>query len=118
MRKILLTSAGFESEQIMKIFQGFFDKEPSTLKALFIPTAANNVSAIAVLPKCMNDLLSAGIQENNITVFDIHRNMPYDELFQFDVVYFTGGSPQYLLQRVNATGFNKSLNQYVSAHLV
>jgi len=28
-------------------------------------------------------------------------------------VYFTGGSPQYLLERINSTGFNRSLKQYI-----
>ena len=113
MRKILLTSAGFENERIMKIFHSFFDREPAGLKALFIPTAANNADAIAVLPKCMDDLLNARIQKNNITVFDLHRNMNYEELGRYDVVYFTGGSPHYLLERINATGFNKPLHEFV-----
>ena len=83
------------------------------LKALFIPTAANDADAIAVLPKCMNDLLNAGIPEKNIAVFDLHRNMPIEELRQYDLVYFTGGSPHYLLERINDTGFNRSLRQFI-----
>ena len=78
MRKILLTSAGFETKNIMEVFHSLFDKESTNLKALFIPTAANDADAIAVLPKCMNDLLNAGILEDNIAVFDLHRNMPYE----------------------------------------
>lgn len=113
MRKVLLTSSGFENKRIMEVFHSLFEREPSQLKALFVPTAANDVDAIAVLPKCMNDLLNAGIPEGNITVFDLHRNMPIEELSQYDVVYFTGGSPHYLLQRINDTGFNKSLEQFV-----
>ena len=113
MRKVLLTSSGFENERIIKIFHNLFDKETPQIKALFIPTAANNVAAIAVLPKCMNDLLKAGISENNITVFDLHRNMKYEELNQYDLVYFTGGSPHYLLERINSTGFNIPLRKFV-----
>ena len=113
MRKILLTSSGFETDRVMEVFRGLFDKEPTKMKALFVPTAANDADAITVLPKCMNDLLNAGIPKKNISVFDLHRNMPYEELNQFDLVYFTGGSPQYLLERVNATGFNISLRQFI-----
>ena len=113
MRKILLTSAGLENKKVMELFHSLFDKESKNLKALFIPTAANDVDAIAVLPKCMDDLLNAGIQKTNITVFDLHRNMLYEELSQYDVVYFTGGSPHYLLERINATGFVKSLYQFI-----
>lgn len=35
-------------------------------KALFVPVLAVNAGAIAVLPKCMNDLLSCSIREENI----------------------------------------------------
>ena len=114
MRKILLTSSGFETERILKIFHGLFDKKPGEIKALFIPTAANSPAAIAVLPKCVNDLLKAGILSENISVFDLHRNMEADELSKYDVVYFTGGSPRYLLERINQTGFNKSLNEFIN----
>ena len=114
MRKILLTSAGFETKRILEIFQGLLDKPPSESKALFIPTAANFPGAISVLPKCMNDLLKAGIPSQNITVFDLHRNMETGELCQYDVVYFTGGSPEYLLERINKTGFNKPLEEFIN----
>jgi peptidase E len=67
MRKILLTSSGFENQRIMALFRGLLDREPGETKALFIPTAAIDAGAIAVLPKCMNDLLNAGIPPENIT---------------------------------------------------
>lgn len=114
MKKILLTSAGFETECILEIFQGLLDKNPSKVKALFIPTAANSSDSIAVLPKCMNDLLNAGILKEHISVFDLHSNMEIDELSKYDVVYFTGGNPQYLLERINKTGFNKSINEFIN----
>jgi Peptidase E len=113
MRKILLTSAGFETKHIIEVFHGLFDKKPAEIKALFIPTAANSQSGIEFLPKCMNDLIKAGILSEYICVFDLHRNMDVDELLKYDVVYFTGGSSEYLLERINDTGFNKSLKQYI-----
>lgn len=113
MRKIMLTSSGFESKRLIEVFHGLFEKKPAQIRALFVPTAANDVDAIAVLPKCMNDLLFAGILSENITVFDLHRDMPIEELHNYDIVYFTGGSPQYLLERINGTGFNKSLASFL-----
>ena len=112
--KILLTSAGFETKAIRDAFLGFIGKEPNKIKALFIPTAAIFPAAIAVLPKCMDDLLNIGIPAKNIKVFDLHRSMTVGELSEFDAVYFTGGSPQYLLDRINDTGFNMSLSDYVN----
>jgi len=112
--KILLTSAGFESNEVQNVFLRFLGKAPQDTKALFIPTAANNADAIAVLPKCMNDLLKIGIAEKNIQVFDLHRALSFEELSAFDAVYFTGGSPQYLMERINKTGFNAHLNEFVN----
>jgi len=114
MRKILLTSAGFDNEAIGKSFLSLVGKAPKDIKALFIPTAAISPPAIAVLPACMDDLMNIGILPENIKVFDLHRSMASEELSAFDAVYFTGGDPQYLLDRINETGFNKPLNDFVS----
>lgn len=113
--RVLLTSAGLETEEIQEYFMEIVNKDVTLVKALFIPTAAINAAAIAVLPECMNDLLKCGIQENNITVFDLHTGMNLEELQQYDIVYLCGGSPRYLLDRVHATGFGKSLMQYIQA---
>ena len=111
--RVMLTSCGLETEQIKKHFLGILGKEPADTKALFIPTAAINADAIEVLPKCMNDLLKCGIPKDNISVFDLHRNMPIDELKTFDVVYLTGGWTSYLLERINDTGFRNTLLDYI-----
>lgn len=115
MKKVLLTSSGFETEHILEVFRHLFQKDMQKVNALFIPTAANapDSDGIGVLPKCMNDLLRSGIPSKNIRIFDLHCNMTFDELKEFDVVYFTGGNPQYLIQRINDTGFNVSLHQYI-----
>jgi len=113
-RKILLTSEGFATQRIKDAFLDFTGKDPKEIKALFIPAAAIFPDAIAVLPKCMDCLLDIGVLPANITVFDLHRSMTAEELAAFDTIYFTGGSPQYLLERINATGFNIPLKDYVS----
>lgn len=114
--RVLLTSAGLETEEIQKCFMDMVNKDMFLVKALFIPTAAINAGAIAVLPECMNDLLKCGIQDKNITVCDLHTGMSLEELQQFDVVYLCGGSPDYLLERINATEFNKTLLQYIQTN--
>ena len=78
--RVMLTSCGLETKKIEDAFLEFLGKAPEQVNALFIPTAANNPDAIEVLPKCMNDLLKCGIPKENIRVFDLHRNMPIDEL--------------------------------------
>jgi peptidase E len=102
-----------ETEQIKGQFLRMLGKEPADTKALFIPTAAIDADAIEVLPKCMNDLLKCGIPKENIRVFDLHQNMPVDELETYDVVYLTGGRTSYLLERIIDTGFRDTLLTYI-----
>lgn len=111
--KVLLTSAGLETEAIQAYFMSLLSKDVTLIKALFIPTAAVNADAIAVLPKCMNDLLRCGIREENIKVYDLHIGMSIDELRLYDVVYLCGGNTQYLLSRINEINFGKTLMKYM-----
>ena len=114
--RVLLTSAGLETEKIKEYFIKMSEKDMLDVKALFIPTAAIDPGAIAVLPKCMNDLLRCGIQDNNIKVFDLYTGINLDELLKYDVVYICGGDTNYLLERVNATGFGMTLMEYIKAN--
>lgn len=111
--RVLLTSAGLETEEIKEYFMKMTGKDMSEVKALFIPTAAIDAGAIAMLPKCMNDLLKCGIQNENIKVFDLHTGMESAELQKYDVVYLCGGDTAYLIERVNATGFHTTLMEYI-----
>ncbi|MCH5340141.1 MAG: Type 1 glutamine amidotransferase-like domain-containing protein [Acetatifactor sp.] len=111
--RVLLTSAGLETEHIKNYFESMVDKDMALVKALFIPTAAQDADAIGVLPKCMNDLLKCGILNTNIKVHDLHEGMDLEELQLYDVVYLCGGSTGYLLQRINDTGFNVTLMEYI-----
>ena len=112
--RVLLTSAGLETEEIKECFVDMAGKEMSLVKALFIPTAAIDADAIEVLPKCMNDLLKCGILGKNIDVFDLHAGMEFEKLQQYDVVYLCGGNTRYLLERINAIRFHKSLMEYIN----
>ena len=111
--RVMLTSCGLETQKIKDCFLTMLGKEGAKAKALFIPTAAIDADAIEVLPKCMNDLLKCGIPKENIRVFDLHQNMPMDELKTYDVVYLTGGRTSYLLERINDTGFRETLLTYI-----
>ena len=88
-------------------------KPPEEAKAIFIPTAANSPDAIDVLPKCLNDLLKCGFRRENILVYDLHRPMGEDDCRGYDVVYLCGGSPAYLMQRVNEAGFDRTLHAFI-----
>ena len=111
--RVLLTSAGLETIEIQKYFMDMINKDMALTKALFITTAAQDADAIAVLPKCMNDLLKCGIHDKNIRVYDLHIGMSVEELKQYDIVYLCGGNTKYLLHRINETEFNKTLMEYI-----
>lgn len=118
MKKILLTSAGFENPNLQRCFLELLGKPPAEARALFIPTAAIDEDAKAVLPKCRGDLLGAGILPEHITDFNLDRPMDPDELSAYDAVYFCGGSTEHLLERVRASGFAQSLDAALERGLV
>lgn len=118
MKRLLLTSAGFENPVVLKAFIELLGKEPRKAGALFIPTAAIDEDARAVLPKCRGDLLNAGFPEENITVYDLDRPMTEEELSRYDAVYFCGGSTEYLLERVRASGFAEVLDRALEKGLL
>ena len=111
--RLMLTSCGLETEEIKQYFLKMLGKHPNETKALFIPTAAIDADAIAVLPKCMNDLLKCMIPKENITVYDLHENISYEDILQYDIVYLCGGRTSYLLERINDSGFRNTLLSYI-----
>ena len=111
--RLMLTSCGLETEKIKGYFLEMLGKDPCHAKALFIPTAAIDADAVEVLPKCMHDLLKCGFPKENIRVFDLHADMPAEELGPFEVVYFCGGRTAYLLERINDSGFRGTLLNYI-----
>lgn len=113
MRKILLTSAGFENIRIKEAFLQLAEKEPSKIKALWIPVAAVSEEAKTRLPKCWGDLINAGIPAENISIYDCDREMPYEELKEFDVVYFCGGSPKHLVKKIHESKFDRPLCRFI-----
>lgn len=114
--RVLLTSAGLETEELKEYFMDMIGKDMPSVKALFIPTAAIDAEAIKVLPKCMNDLIKCGIQNEHINVYDLHAGMDMEELRQYDVVYLCGGNTNYLLERINETGFRATLTEYIRSN--
>ena len=108
---VLLTSSGLESKAVENAFLGMLTKDVSEVRALFIPTAANDVDAIMVLPKCLEDLLNCGIK--NIHVYDLHYILEMDLYDIYDVIYICGGSTKYLINRINEIGFGEKIKKFI-----
>lgn len=113
MKRIILTSAGFENKRIEQVFLDMLKKKPKEARALWIPTAAIYEEAIKVLPECMEDLLNAGFLEENIFTYDLDHVLTYEELKTYDAIYVCGGDCRHLLDRMKEMGFIELLDPYV-----
>ena len=73
MKKIILTSTGFDNINIMNKFIELINVDVKDAKILFIITAANDPGAVRILSGCLDDLTKCGITDNNITVYDMRN---------------------------------------------
>lgn len=112
---VLLTSCGLETPEIKKVFLDMLPKEPSEIHAVFVPTAAIYPDAIEVLHKCLEDLLNCGIKRENIHVYDLHEELGANIIGTYDVIYFCGGDPEYLLRRINEKRFRNDLMEFITS---
>lgn len=113
MKRILLTSTGFDNKNFERKFIETIGKPIETVKVLFIPTAANDDESKEVIPFCREELTDAGVLPESITDYDLDRPMTIDELTDYDAVYFCGGSETHLMEAVNKAGFAPVLLQAV-----
>lgn len=111
--RVLLTSCGLETKVIENTFLNMLDKSVQDVKAMFIPTAANDPDAIEVLPKCLEDLLKVGVKRENIFVYDLYDDLDIDISKNYDVIYLCGGSTKYLLRRILERGFDKKIKDFI-----
>ena len=112
--RILLTSAGFENDRIGKAFVGLLDRPVAEAKVLFVPTAAICVESLRMVGKCIDELHRVGITPENVTVYDLDRHMSASEIEEYDAVYFTGGSPRHLLDKVSEVGFAPVVKEFIA----
>ncbi|MBQ3408102.1 MAG: Type 1 glutamine amidotransferase-like domain-containing protein [Clostridia bacterium] len=114
MKKILLTSTGFENKNIENKFLELLNKKADEAKVLFIITAAIDPDAIRMLSGCLDDLTNCGIKDENITIYDLHKVISDGELNKFDAIYVCGGSTKHLVSRMNEINFKETINKYLN----
>jgi Peptidase E len=135
LKKILLTSAGL-TENLNKLFLKQIKKKPQDIKIIFVPSASTvNDGAREGLSLCMLELKTMGILVENIFLYDLRYilsknysrtyplNMSYippifrllsvDEMNEYDVLLFSGGNADVLLDEINRIGFNEIVTQAV-----
>lgn len=115
MRKILLTSAGFENPNVGQKFIDLLEKPAANAKVMFIPTAANCPEAICMLDKCKEELYSVGIKPENLFDYNLDYNLAIEDALKFDAIYFAGGDPTYLLSRIKEINFDVTINKLLAA---
>lgn len=111
MKKILLTSTGFENKNIERKFIELLNKDVKDAKVLFVITAAIDIDAVMILSKCAEDLLNCGILKDNITVCNMHDKLK--NINEYDAMYVCGGSTRYLVERMNENEFCKLLDNFI-----
>ena len=113
MKKIILTSTGFDNENIMNKFIELLNVDVKNAKILFIITAANDPDAVRILSGCLDDLTKCGITDNNITVYDMHKLISQEEINKYDAIYVCGGSTKYLVDRIKELNIKPVIDKYI-----
>ena len=113
MKKILLTSTGFDNENIMNKFIDLLNVDAKDAKVLFIITAANDPDAVRILSGCLDDLTKCGITDNNITIYDMHKLISDEEINKYDAIYVCGGSTKYLVDRISELNIKPVIDKYI-----
>ncbi|TRZ55384.1 hypothetical protein D4Q76_00545 [archaeon] len=113
MKKMLLTSAGFQNPEIADEFLKMANKPISEIKIIFVPTASRTEEELEHVEESKKELNDIGINHKNIKLLDLNRKVHYSEVADFDVIYVCGGNTFYILQRIRETGFDKIIKQFV-----
>lgn len=107
MRKLLLTSAGFENPKIRLKFLELVGKDPEEIKVLFIPTAAQTKEEKYYANESKKEILELGIKD--IIEYNLEGETPKE----FDAIYVCGGNTFYLLDKVRKSGFDKRVIEFI-----
>ncbi len=107
MRKLLLTSAGFDNPKLGEKFLELIGKDPKEIKVLFIPIAARTDEEKHYTNESKKELLDLGIKD--IIEYNLEGDIPKE----FDAIYVCGGNTFYLLHKIRETGFDKKLIGFI-----
>lgn len=104
--KLLLTSNGFYTDEIMSRFLDLLDAEPRSLEAAVITTASPQKEQNRFAKKAASDFEKMGFRK--VDWVDVESESP-DILLQKDVIYINGGNPFHLLEQVKKSGADRVL---------
>jgi len=117
MKKILLTSTGLEHKVVADTFLSITPRKPEEMKILFIPTASRTQEEMFFVRKSLNELLSVGVKNDNVTWFDPGNSSTHLDKTQVDCIYMCGGNTFYLLHRLKESGYFSKIRKLVDEGL-
>ncbi len=113
MKKLLLTSAGFQNPEVADEFLKMVNKPATKIKIILVPTASRTAEELKYVEKSKEELNDIGINQKNIKILDLSRKISYEEVADFDAIYVCGGNTFYILQKIRETGFDKIIKQFM-----
>lgn len=110
--KAILTSAGFDNDNLVGVFHELLGKQPNLVKALFIPTALNTPKAREYVHVFLEDLYKVGITDENIDTYDLNEPFDSEKITEYGIVFICPGNPEYLLKKINEMDFSQVLKVF------
>ncbi len=118
MKKLLLTSSGFDNPKISKEFLKLVDKPADEIRILFIPTASRTKEELIYVNESKKELINLGIKKENIINFNLDKKIEDNELENIGSIYVCGGNTFYLLHKVRQTGFENKIKELINKGVV
>lgn len=115
MKKIFLTSFACKT---LDLISELLPKEASSLKAAFIPTAADPYDDKDFVNVDREKLVEMGFEVIDIDLKEIKGEMLEKKLVDIDLILVAGGNTFYLLDHVRKSGFDKILEKLIKKGVI
>lgn len=107
---IILTSTGFELDQVINKIQNILEMPFENIKMLVIPQARKYEYN---KEKYVNDYVRIGFKESNIIMFDDEKPDKYKNL-DIDMIYVCGGNTFLLQDCILKSEFDSEIKKYIN----
>ena len=125
-QNVLLTDSGFFNPfdlerplaPIVERFSRMVDKPFSKARVLFIPVAACDDESRQLADILGWELEKLGFLPGHITSYEMDGSISEAAILDFDVMFFTGGWCEHLLEQIKASHFEEIIKKFVSSNKV
>ncbi|MBI2459221.1 MAG: Type 1 glutamine amidotransferase-like domain-containing protein [Parcubacteria group bacterium] len=114
--KLLLTSVGWWKNPIIgKEFLKLVNKKPSEIRIFLAITPIKYLKRNKYILRQFSLFDEIRIPPENITFFQLDREVKKDDLKSIDVIFVFGGNTFDYLRRIRKTGFDKAIKAFVKS---